>query len=168
MGRMLCWFSPLAVLLAVAVANAGDAEDKELKALGAEWAAFYKEPTPPGLVDANFPSQPSTIYFFIKADGTAMLLGPRKGTERLQVKVTVNPAKTRKTMDIEIVSGPNKGKKQYGVYEIKPGKERKLDVLVLVVADFGAKEKDRPKELKAGKPKTTRYEFGRTYSATIE
>jgi RNA polymerase sigma factor (sigma-70 family) len=131
------------------------------------WCAFCTEPMQSGLVPTQSPGEKKPLYLRIKADGDMEIIGPF-GPDRRHTKVTIDPARTPKTIDIEVLSGPYKGKKQYGIYEIKPGKEKKFDAFVLVVADLGTKEDGRPKDLKKAEPKTTRYEFGRGYQHTIE
>jgi uncharacterized protein (TIGR03067 family) len=53
----------------------------------------------------------------------------------MKAKYTVDPAKTPKTIDYEVIEGPFKGKKQLGIYKIEDDK---------VTFCFAAPDKERP------------------------
>src|SRR5262249_51742020 len=141
---------------------ADNASEEEVKSLAGEWSAEYHPPIPSGLAP-KLPEGNPSVWSNINADGTAKNHGVDK-----KATVTFNHGNTPKTVDIEYSGGPLKGKKQFGIYEFKKGKKKELDTWVLVVADLDTKEADRPKDLEAKKPRTTRYTFGRSYTRVIE
>src|SRR5262245_18971158 len=167
--RVLCCSALFAVFTAsVARPGAGDdAQAKELRALAGYWAVDIKEEEK-GLVTPSENDGRLSIIIHIRPDGTLDIRGPRPGTAILNGKVTVHPARKPRAMDIEILSGRHKGKKQYAIYELKMGKTRAYDRLVVVVADLGRKRADLPPDTGTTKANTTRYVFGRVFFKTIE
>jgi uncharacterized protein (TIGR03067 family) len=125
---------------------------KELKAMTGMWSAEAKG-SGNGL--ASMGGKAAYVSIELLADGTAKVNGPDNIAD-----VTLDPTKEPKTVDIEYVEGPLKGKKQYGIYQFNEGKVRADDTWTLVVGDVDAKETDRPKDLAAAKDKSTRYVFG--------
>jgi uncharacterized protein (TIGR03067 family) len=150
------------VLLSAWVSAADDASEAEMKSLTGEWAASYYPPIPPGLAP-KLPEGNPYVWCNINADSTAKINGFDN-----EAKLKLNPSKKPGTLDIEYTGGPLKGKKQHGIYEFRKGKKKELDTWVLVVADIGVKETDRPKDITKASAKETRYSFGRMYSRLIE
>jgi uncharacterized protein (TIGR03067 family) len=155
------FFTMMALAIIVPSLSAGDdAQEKELKILAGLWSAHIKVP-----VSGLAPEVGKSPYlnFDLKADGTAKVNGVDN-----QAKVTLNPAKKPKTIDIEYTGGPLKGKKQFGIYDFKKGKNKEHDTWIMVVADINTKAADRPTDLAKAKGNSTRYVFGRSYLRTIE
>jgi uncharacterized protein (TIGR03067 family) len=127
------------LLLGTLPGQAADAKDeavkKEMKALAGTWEATKVKPT--GQDEVAPP--PGTLLLVIGADGkySEKLMGMENETGTL----TVDPSKTPKTLDLMILEGNDKGKKQFGLYELKG------DTLTIAFAEPG---KDRPADL-AGK-----------------
>jgi uncharacterized protein (TIGR03067 family) len=124
MSRRGAW--AVAALFGLAVAAAGNADEpkedavkKELKALDGTWeiTSVLKDgkemPIPPGAAQVVI----SGGKYREIVDGKEM----ESGT------FTVDPGKTPKAMDISILEGNDKGKKQLAIYELK-GDELKMSV----------------------------------------
>jgi uncharacterized protein (TIGR03067 family) len=106
------------------------------------------------------PKSKEQFQLYIGADGVGKV---RNQNEFWEIKVTVDPGKKPKTMDIEYQSGPHKGKKQFAIYKFEK------DRLIMVATNPGAAEKDRPKASdKRDAKKTTVLEFNRQHSFVIE
>ena len=115
------------------VADTDDDVKKELKALEGSWKAVALEAGGKPLPIESVPE----FTYIIRADGTAtgkMPKGEYSGT------VIVNPKKDPKTIDNVHETGPQKGKKQYGVYKLEG------DKLTVCMTGPGAAESTRPKD----------------------
>ena len=129
------FISVLIVLTIPVLLVAGDDDDvkKEIKALQGSWKAVALEaggmPLPKELV-------PDFTYT-IAADGKAT--GKMAKTE-YAATMTVNPKSDPKTIDNVHESGPQKGKKQFGVYKLEG------DKLTVCMTAPGAAVADRPKD----------------------
>jgi uncharacterized protein (TIGR03067 family) len=109
-----------------------EAVQKEMKALAGTWEITKVKPA--GQEEQALP--PGTLQLVISADGKYS--EKVMGKENENGKYTVDPSKTPKTIDLDILEGPDKGKKQFGLYELKgddlkiafaePGKERPADL----------------------------------------
>jgi len=127
----------LAVILAglFLAADEGPAEKakKELDALQGTWNGVSAEENGQPLPKADAEG----MQLIIKGDKYTLKL---KGEEFEQGTLKLDPAKTPKAIDIKITSGDDKGKDQFGYYELEK------DTLKLNVAGPG---KQRPKEFGA-------------------
>lgn len=148
-------------LVLAAVRGAETEEFKELKVMKGTWGAETKQQE--GGLSPKGKAQYVSIELI--ADGTAKI----NGAENL-ADVRINPTKEPRTIDIEYVDGPLKGKKQFGIYEFKKGKTDELDTWTIVIADIDVKAEDRPKDIAKAGGKSARYVFGRSgsNSRTIE
>jgi uncharacterized protein (TIGR03067 family) len=127
------------LLIGALPGRADDARDeavkKEMKAIAGTWEATKVKP--PGQDELSPP--PGTLLLVIGADGKYS--EKIQGNEAENGTLTVDPSKTPKTIDLMILEGKDKGKKQFGLYELKG------DMLTIAFAEPG---KDRPADL-AGK-----------------
>jgi uncharacterized protein (TIGR03067 family) len=132
MQRITCVLVVLATALLV---DAGtDDVRKELKALQGKWKTV-------GIEVAGKPIPKDAIPEFsvvIGADGKSTGKMPK---EEFQFTISVDPKKNPKTIDIEHVSGVEKGKKQYGVYKLEG------DKWTVNATPPGSDEGKRPKDL---------------------
>jgi uncharacterized protein (TIGR03067 family) len=130
MQRVIC----VLVVLAASTLAAADDDDvrKELKALEGTWKAVALEAGGKALPKASVPE----FLFVVGADGKAT---GRMGKIEYQARVSVDPQKTPKTIDNAHETGPQKGKKQVGIYKLEGGK------WIVCMTAPGAKEGDRPK-----------------------
>jgi uncharacterized protein (TIGR03067 family) len=131
------------LFVAASIAAAADPKEeavkKDLKALDGTWhlTDIVKDgkevPIPPG----------SAVVELVISDGKYR---EKVGKDEVEVGTfTVDPSKSPKTMDVMILEGTDKGKKQFGLYELK-GDELKVA--------FAPPGKDRPTAL-AGKEGVT-------------
>jgi uncharacterized protein (TIGR03067 family) len=115
------------------VAADDKAVSKELKALAGSWKLVSSEvegvPTPKDKLPA--------ISIKLQSDGKSTGQNP---DGEILMSFVVDPAKTPKTVDIEHLSGPSKGKKQYGIYKVDG------DRWTVLATPPGYKPKDRPVE----------------------
>jgi uncharacterized protein (TIGR03067 family) len=123
-----------------------EAVKKEMKALAGTWdvTKIVKD-------GKELPAEPAgTLLLVITADGKYS--EKVEGKENENGTVTIDPTKTPKTIDLTILEGSDKGKKQFGLYELKG------DELKIALAEPG---KDRPADL-AGKGAAVVVTFKRT------
>jgi uncharacterized protein (TIGR03067 family) len=107
-----------------------DAVNAEMAALQGEWSMAMGERGGQKLPDAVV----STGRRVVKGNDLTVTIG---GQTFMKATFTVNPSKQPKTIDYTVTDGPDKGKKQLGIYELKgdttrscfsiPGKERPTD-----------------------------------------
>jgi uncharacterized protein (TIGR03067 family) len=147
-------FAVLCLGVVPVAARAGESDEfKELKVIKGLWTARTN-----GKQSGLAPNGGTTVSIELIADGTAKINGPDNLAD-----VRLHPSKEPKTLEIEYVEGPLKGKKQFGIYEFKPGKTEESDAWTIVVTDLDAKESDRPTDITTAKGKSVRYVFGRVY-----
>jgi uncharacterized protein (TIGR03067 family) len=129
---MRCLFSVLLVLTTALLVNAGDDDvQKELMALKGTWKAVALEAGGMRLPRDAVPD----FLFIVEADGKAT---GRMGQTEYQAKISVDPAKTPKTITNAHESGQHQGKRQFGVYKVEEGK------WIVCMTAPGANESDRP------------------------
>ena len=121
----------------------GDAAKKELAELGGEWSLVSGERDGQALPAALVEGATRVT----KGDETTVMVG---GQLFMKATFTIDPTKKPKTIDYTITDGPNKGKKQLGIYA------RDGDTVTFCFALPG---KDRPTDL------TAKADSGRTLSA---
>jgi uncharacterized protein (TIGR03067 family) len=144
--------------LALAGVRAGETDEfKEMRVIKGMWTARAD-----GQKSGLAPNGGTTVSIELIADGTAKI----NGAENL-ADVRLHPSKEPKTLEIEYVEGPLKGKKQFGIYEFKPGKTEDADTWTIVISDVDAKESDRPMDITGAKGKAARYVFGR-YNSNVK
>jgi uncharacterized protein (TIGR03067 family) len=127
-------------LLRVVVVNlaslaliAADAEDnaavkKDLSRLQGEWS--MQSGTADGFV------LPEAIRTSFKRVCKGNELTVKNGDEVImRAKITIDPSKTPKTIDYDVIEGPTKGKKHLGIYEFDGSTMRSC---------FGAPDMERP------------------------
>jgi uncharacterized protein (TIGR03067 family) len=110
---------------------ADDDTKKELKALEGSWKAVALETGGKPLPKEAVPE----FTYTISADGKAAGKSPRG---EYSATVIIDPKKDPKAIDNVHESGPQKGKKQYGVYKLEG------DKLTVCMTAPGAAETDRP------------------------
>jgi uncharacterized protein (TIGR03067 family) len=122
--------SLLTVCCLIAAEPTPEAVKKEMARFDGEWAMVSGERDAMALPDDLVKSAKR-----VAKDGeTTVTIG---GTTFMKAKYTVDPSKKPKTIDYTLTDGPNKGKKQLGIYEIDgetlkfcsagPGAERPTD-----------------------------------------
>jgi uncharacterized protein (TIGR03067 family) len=125
----------LAFVLAIPVAffadNANDA-NKELEMLEGKWKAVAMEAGGEPFSKENVPD----FTFIVAAGGKATGQSPQG---EYQATITVDPKKRPKTIDNLHESGAQKGKTQYGIYELEG------DTWTVCMTLPGVAEGDRPK-----------------------
>ncbi len=126
-GLMVVLSMPL-----LAGADGGDDVQKELKALAGKWKAVSMEAGGTPFPRDRVPD----FTFLVAADGKATGQSPQG---EYQAAVIVDPTKTPKTIDNLHESGPQKGKKQYGIYKLEG------DKWTVCMTRPGVAEADRPK-----------------------
>jgi uncharacterized protein (TIGR03067 family) len=79
-----------------------------------------------------------------KGDELTVTIGPQL---LMKAKITIDPSKTPKTINYEVIDGPAKGKKHLGIYELEGDTMKSC---------FAAPDEPRPKEFagKAGEKRT--------------
>ena len=107
------------------------AEKKEFKALEGEWKAITMEMGGKPLPKASVPD----FTFIVSANGKAVSKSP---FGNYQSTITVDPEKSPKTIDNLHDTGAQKGKKQYGIYQLKG------DKWTVCMTPPGVSEADRP------------------------
>jgi uncharacterized protein (TIGR03067 family) len=132
----------VAVCCLVAADAAPDAVKKELALFDGEWTMVSGERDGMHLPDDLV----KTAKRVAKDGETTVTIG---GSTFLKAKYTVDPSKKPKTIDYTLTDGPNKGKKQLGIYEIDGD---------LVKICFASPDAERPTEF------TTKADSGRTLS----
>jgi uncharacterized protein (TIGR03067 family) len=132
MQRVICVLITLATPVLMAAAD-DDAVMKELKALQGTWKAVALEAGGKPLPKQAVPD----FTFVIGADGKSM---GKMAQSEYAATITVNPKKDPKTIDNLHDSGPQKGKKQYGVYKLEG------DRLTVCITAPGRAEGDRPND----------------------
>jgi uncharacterized protein (TIGR03067 family) len=128
----------LAALISIASADDKDAVKKDLAQLKGEWLMVSGSADGMPMPD-NLRKQMKRVC---TEDAVTVMMGDRVF---LKAKVTIDPTKTRKTIDYEMLDGFTKGKRQLGIYELEgdtfkscfaaPGADRP--------ADFTTKEGDK-------------------------
>jgi uncharacterized protein (TIGR03067 family) len=138
--RRLLALTVLAPVLWAGVSLGADPKEealkKEMKDLTGTWEVTKVKVA--GMDEQALP--PGTLQLVFTADGKYS--EKIMGKENENGKYTVDPSKTPKTIDLDILEGMDKGKKQLGLYELKG------DDLKIAFAEPGGK--DRPADL-AGK-----------------
>lgn len=132
MQRLICVLVVLATPMLLAAGNDNDVK-KELKALEGKWKAVALEAEGNPLPKEAIPD----FTYIIGADGKAT---GKMAEGEYTATMTVNPRKDPKTIDNLHESGPQKGKKQYGVYKLEG------DKLTVCMTPPGSAEVDRPKD----------------------
>jgi uncharacterized protein (TIGR03067 family) len=125
----------LVPLIFVSPILAADNDDvrKDLKALEGKWKAVAVEFAGNPLPKENIPD----FSFVVAAGGKAT---GRTDQGEFQFTMTIDPKKAPKTIENSHESGPQKGKKQYGIYKLEG------DKFTVCMSPPGAAESDRPKE----------------------
>jgi uncharacterized protein (TIGR03067 family) len=159
--RWLILTIPFLFIIVTGVQGGDDNAEKALADLEGLWTAKMPEPEYHGLAPRLIENPYITIV--LAKDGSARINGPDN-----TAKVTLNPSAKPKAVDIEYTACPLKGKRQYGIYEFKKGKTKDDGIWIIVVADIGVKEADRPTDLEKAKDKSTRYVFSRGTIKSIE
>jgi uncharacterized protein (TIGR03067 family) len=114
-------------------ADTDDAVRKELKALEGTWKTVGVE-----AAGQAFPKdQILDFTIVVAADGKSTGKTPQG---EFRYTMTVNPAKKPKTIDNLHETGPDKGKKQHGIYKLEG------DEWTVCMTPPGAAEGDRPKD----------------------
>jgi uncharacterized protein (TIGR03067 family) len=88
-----------------------DAVKKDLAALEGEWTMVSAERDGMKLPDELLKNSKRTA----KGNESSVIVG---GQLFMKATVAVDPSKKPKTIDYDVTDGPNKGKKQFGIYEI--------------------------------------------------
>ena len=110
-----------------------EAVSKELKALAGSWKLVSSE-----VEGVPFPKDKlPALSFKLQSDGKSTCETP---DGEFQMSFVVDPVKTPKTIDMEHLSGPSKGQKQYGIYKVDG------DRWTVLATPPGYKPKDRPLE----------------------
>jgi len=128
-----CPATTCALLLAAVVltgCGGGDVQN-ELKALEGTWKLVAAEEGGQAIPQDKLPA----ISFTFQPDGTSTVRGPEG---EFQTRSSVDPTKNPKTIDIVFLSGPLKGRQQYGIYKVEGDRQ----TVVATLAD--AKAEDRP------------------------
>lgn len=107
-----------------------DAVKKDMAALEGEWTKASGERDGAKLPDDFLKNSKRTL----KGNELTVIVG---GQLFMKATLVIDPSKKPKTMDYDITDGPNKGKKQLGIYEVdgdtakfcftSPGGERPTD-----------------------------------------
>ena len=101
----------MGLALIAARAEDSDAVKKDRAALQGEWAMVSGTangmPIPEAVV--------KTMKRICKDGEVTLMMGEQL---MFKAKVKVDPSATPKTVDFEMIEGPNKGKKQLGIYEV--------------------------------------------------
>jgi uncharacterized protein (TIGR03067 family) len=120
----------VALSISLTCAEEGEAVKKDSAQLQGEWSMVS------GTVDGQpMPDEMlKEMKRVCKGDEVTVSFG---GQIMIKAKITIDPSKKPKTIDYEVVDGPNKGKKQLGIYELDgdtfkscfaaPGADRPMD-----------------------------------------
>lgn len=108
-----------------------EAVKKELASIQGTWKGVKGESQGKPLQDESV----KTLELIFKGDKYTFNID---GQEMEQGTITLDPAKKPKMIDIKITKGADKGKMQYGLYEVKGNR---------FTICFAPPEKERPKEL---------------------
>jgi uncharacterized protein (TIGR03067 family) len=125
----LCNFAVLILLCAFGAIADDDAKKSDADTFKGEW-----KPLSVKQKGQAAPAEVLTMMTF-KFDGEKYV--QTVGPVSEEGNYTLDPSKTPKTIDLDIKTGPEQGKKQLGIYKIEDGK------LTAIFAATGAK--DRPK-----------------------
>lgn len=109
-----------------------DAVQKELKSLAGKWKAVALEADGMQLPKESVPS----FFFIVEADGKAK---GQMGKTEYRSKISVDPAKSPRTITNAHETGQHQGKKQFGVYKLEG------DKWIVCMTAPGAAESDQPK-----------------------
>jgi uncharacterized protein (TIGR03067 family) len=109
------------------------AVSKEIKALAGQWKLVAVEEGGQAVPKADL----LAISFTLHQDGKSTVRTP---DSEFQTSSVIDPARTPKTVDIEYLSGPLKGQKQYGIYKVEG------DRWTVFSTPAGGKPEDRPRE----------------------
>jgi uncharacterized protein (TIGR03067 family) len=132
MKRVIGLIFVLAASLPLAAFSDDDVQ-KELKALEGKWKTVAVEAGGKPFPKDDIPD----FTFIVTANGKSIARTPQ-GED--QATITVDPKKSPKTIDNLHESGADKGKKQYGIYELEG------DKWTVCMTRPGAAEDDRPKD----------------------
>jgi uncharacterized protein (TIGR03067 family) len=125
-------FSVLLLLTTALLVNARDDDvQKEFQALRGPWKTVALEAGGMRLPKESVPD----FLFIVEADGKAK---GQMGKTEYQAKISVDPAKTPKTITNAHQIGPHHGKQQFGVYKVEEGK------WIVCMTAPGVVESDRP------------------------
>jgi uncharacterized protein (TIGR03067 family) len=111
----------------------GAGADKELRALAGKWKLAAAEEGGRPVPKDKLPP----ISFTVHPDGTATVHTP---DAEFKTRSKLDPARAPKTIDIVYLSGPLKGRRQYGIYKVEG------DRWTVFATHFGAKAEDRPRD----------------------
>ena len=132
MKRIISLIFALAIPIALFADNTNDV-NKELKALEGRWKAVAMEAG-----GKPFPKESVPDFMFIVAiNGKATGKSPQ---EEYQATITVDPKKSPRAIDNLHETGAQKGKKQYGIYNLEG------DKWTVCMTRPGVEEGDRPKD----------------------
>lgn len=131
MHRTISYVFVLLAPIALLAAD-NDGARKELKALEGKWKAVSMEAGGTVLPKESTPS----FVFTVGPNGKSNAKTPQHDD---QATISVDPAKSPRTIDNLHESGASKGKKQYGIYKLEG------DKWTVCMTKPGAEESDRPK-----------------------
>jgi len=119
-----------AVLISSSPAADSPAVQKDMAQLQGDWSMVSGSADGQPMPDAML-SQARRVC---KGDEITVMIGAQT---MMKAKITIDPSKNPKTIDYEVIGGPNKGKRQLGIYELDgekfkscfgaPGDERPMD-----------------------------------------
>jgi uncharacterized protein (TIGR03067 family) len=134
------WLKLTLVLLVAcmvpALAWSDEATDKDLKALQGKWKVVAQEVEGKKTPDDVIKQGGAYVFKGTKVE----ISGPSEDAETTDF--SIDASKTPKQFDLVIPSGPQKGEKMIGIYDIKEGRLR------ICLRKAGATGKGRPKEFK--------------------
>ena len=130
MKRIITLLFTLAIPAWLCADDAGDM-NKELKALEGKWKAVSME------AGGKTLSSVMEFSYTIAANGKAT---SKSSIDEYQATMTVDPKKSPKTIDNLHDTGPQKGKKQYGIYKLEG------DKWTVCMTRPGVAESTRPKD----------------------
>jgi uncharacterized protein (TIGR03067 family) len=129
--RIIC----VLIALAIPVLVAADADDvrKELKALEGKWKTVAVE-----AMGMSFPKEVVPDFSFVVAAGGKSTGRTPQG--EFSFTMIIDPGKNPRTIENRHETGPEKGKKQFGIYKLEG------DKFTVCMARAGGAETDRPKD----------------------